>query len=238
LYKEPKCSHGIFFLAEMLPLFNIKYNGGRMQILIADDHDIVRLGLKQLLGTQRGWEVCAEATTGEEAVTLAKQFEPDVVVMDVGMPKLDGMEATRRICKLLPQTKVVVLSMHFSDQLVRDIVEAGARGYVMKSDADRELVAAVRTIAKGGSYFTAAANTLADPRGKPDASSRRRRLTPREREIVRLLAEGKTSRGVGELLEISTRTVDTHRANAMRKLEVHSITELVHYAIKNKIVEP
>jgi DNA-binding NarL/FixJ family response regulator len=210
-----------------------------MRILIADDHDIVRLGLKQLLGAQRGWEVCAEATNGEEAVTLAKQFEPHVVVMDIGMPKLTGIEATRRIFSLRPHIKVVILTMHFSDQLIQDIVEAGARGYVMKSDADRDLVLAVRTIAKGGSYFTAAAaNTLAGPRGKPDASACRGHLTPREREIVRLLAEGKTSRGAGELLEISTKTVDTHRANAMRKLEVHSITELVHYAIKNKIVEP
>jgi DNA-binding NarL/FixJ family response regulator len=210
-----------------------------MRILIADDHDLVRLGLKQLLGAQRGWDVCAEATTGEEAVTLAKQFEPHVVVMDIGMPKLTGIEATRQIFNVLPHIKVVILTMHFSDQLVQDIVEAGARGYVMKSDADRELVAAVRTIAKGGSYFTAAAaNTLAGPYSKPDASAKRKRLTTREREIVRLLAGGKTSREVGELLEISAKTVETHRANLMRKLAVHSLPELVRYAIKNKIVEP
>jgi DNA-binding NarL/FixJ family response regulator len=209
-----------------------------MRILIADDHDILRCGLKNLLTAQPGWEVCAEAATGENAVSLTMRFKPDVVVMDVGMPKLDGMEATRQICKLLPQTKVVVLSMHFSDQLVRDIVEAGARGYVMKSDAERDLVVAIRTIAEGGSYFTAAAaNTLAGPHSKHDALGRRRRLTPREREIVRLLAEGKTSKEAGVALGISPKTAETHRSNVMRKLELHSLPELVRYAIKNKIVE-
>lgn len=223
----------------MLPLFNIEYNAGRMRILIADDYDIVRLGLKQLLTAQPGREVCAEAATGEEAVTLAKQFEPHVVVMDIGMPKLSGIEATRRIFNILPHIKVVILTVHFSDQLIQDIVEAGARGYVMKSDADRDLVTAVRTIGRGGSYFTAAAaNTLADPRSKLDSSARRRHLTPREREIVRLLADGKTSKEAGVALGISTKTAETHRSNVLRKLELHSLAELVRYAIKNKIVEP
>jgi DNA-binding NarL/FixJ family response regulator len=139
-----------------------------MRILVADDHDIVRWGLRQLLTAQPGWGICAEAATGGEAVTLAKQFEPHVVVMDVGMPELNGIEATRKICELLPQTKIVVLTMHFSDQLVRDIVEAGAQGYVMKSDADRELVAAVQTIVNGGSYFTSGvANTFVGPYDRP-----------------------------------------------------------------------
>jgi DNA-binding NarL/FixJ family response regulator len=209
-----------------------------MRILVADDHDIVRWGLRQLLTAQPGWRICAEAATGDEAVTLAKQFEPHVVVMDVGMPELNGIEATRKICELLPQTKIVVLTMHFSDQLVRDIVEAGAQGYVMKSDADRELVAAVQTIANGGSYFTSvAANTLAGPHDRPSPSAFRNRLTPREREIVQLLAEGKTSKEAGASLGISTKTVETHRANTMRKLELHSLPELVRYAIRNKIVE-
>jgi DNA-binding NarL/FixJ family response regulator len=209
-----------------------------MRILVADDHDIVRWGLRQLLTAQPGWGICAEAATGHEAVTLAKQFEPHVVVMDVGMPELNGIEATRKICELLPQTKIVVLTMHFSDQLVRDIVEAGAQGCVMKSDADRELVAAVQTIANGGSYFTSvAANTLAGPHDRPATSAFRNRLTPREREIVQLLAEGKTSKEAGASLGISTKTVETHRANTMRKLELHSLPELVRYAIRNKIVE-
>jgi len=117
-----------------------------MRILLADDHDIVRLGLRQLLTAHPGWEICAEAATGNDAVTLAKRFEPHVIVMDIGMPELNGIEATRKIRKLLPQTKIVILTMHFSDQLIGEIVEAGACGYILKSDADRELVAAVQTV--------------------------------------------------------------------------------------------
>jgi DNA-binding NarL/FixJ family response regulator len=209
-----------------------------MRILIADDHDFVRLGLKQLLTAQPGWEICAEAKTGGQAVALAKQFEPHVVVMDIGMPELNGLEATRRICKLLPDTKIVIFTMHFSDQVVLEIIDAGARGYITKSDAGHELVLAIQTIANGGSYFTSeAANTLLGPRRMPSSSAFKHRLTTREREIVQLAAEGKSSREIGVALAISIKTAETHRANAMRKLEVHSATELVRYAIKNKIVE-
>jgi DNA-binding NarL/FixJ family response regulator len=175
-----------------------------MRILVADDHEIVRLGLRQLLTAEPGWDICAEAATGEEAVMLAKQFEPQVVVMDVGMPKLSGIEATRKICALLPQTKIVVLTMHFSEQVIRDIVEAGAQSYVSKSDADRELVAAIHAITNGGSYFTSgAANTVLGPHERPVTSAFRKQLTPREREIVQLLAKGKTSKEAGVLLEIA-----------------------------------
>jgi DNA-binding NarL/FixJ family response regulator len=209
-----------------------------MRILVADDHDVVRWGLRHLLTAQPGWQVCAEAASGAKAVSLALQFKPRVVVMDIGMPELDGIEATRQICKLLPQTKIVILTMHFSDQLIRDIVEAGARGYVIKSDADRELVIAVQTVANGGSYFTSeAANTLVGPHSMPSASALKKRLTPREREIVQLVAEGKTCKEVGASLGISAKTAETHRSNAMRKLELHSLPELVRYAIKNKIVD-
>ncbi len=211
---------------------------GRCRILVADDHDIVRAGLKQLLNAQAGWEICAEAKTGREAVTLAQQFEPDVVVMDISMPQLNGLDATRMICQLLPKTKIVILSVHFSDQLIRDITEAGAQGYVLKSDAASELVVAVRAVANGGSYFTSeAANTLTGPHRIPDPSSFRKRLTPREREVVQLLAEGKSSKEVAVSLGISTKTAETHRANVLRKLDLHSAVELVRYAIKNKIVE-
>jgi DNA-binding NarL/FixJ family response regulator len=209
-----------------------------MRILIADDHDIVRLGLKQLLTAQQGWEVCAEATTGEKAAALAKQFEPRVIIMDIGMPELSGLDATRKICGLLPDTKIIVLTMHFSDQLIRDIVEAGACGYVLKSDADRDLVAAVRTVIRGGSYFTfRAADTRAGPHNKPAPSFFKRHLTPRELEIVKLLADGKTSREAAVTLGISIKTAETHRANVLRKLELHSAPDLIRYAIKNKIVE-
>ena len=209
-----------------------------MRILLADDHDIVRLGLRQLVTAHPGWEICAEAATGNEAVALSERFAPHVVVMDVGMPELNGIEATRKICKLHPRTKIVILTMHFSDQLIEEIVEAGARGYILKSDANRELVAAVRTVATGGSYFTSeAANTLRGSHSMPDSSAFKRRITSREREVVQLLAEGKSNNDVAASLGISVTTAGTHRANAMRKLQLHSITELVRYAIKNKITE-
>jgi DNA-binding NarL/FixJ family response regulator len=209
-----------------------------MRILLADDHDIVRLGLRQLLTAHPGWEICAEAATGNEAVVLSERFAPLVVVMDVGMPELNGIEATRKICKLHPRTKIVILTMHFSDQLIVEIVEAGASGFILKSDANRELVAAVRTVATGGSYFTSeAANTLRGPHSIPDSSAFKRRITSREREVVQLLVEGKSNNDVAASLGISVQTVGTHRANSMRKLQLHSITELVRYAIKNKIME-
>lgn len=210
-----------------------------MRILVADDHDLVRGGLKQLLTARHGWEICAEARTGNEAVTLSTQHKPDVIVMDIGMPQLNGLEATRKICKMLPGTRIVILTMHFSDELVRDIIEAGAQGYILKSDADRELVQAVETVANRGSYFTfRAADSLAGPHKIPALSAvKQRRLTTREREITQLLAEGKSSKEVATLLKISVKTAETHRANLMRKLELHSASELVRYAIRNKIIE-
>ena len=214
-----------------------------MRILVADDHDIVRRGLKQLLTAKAGWEVCAEAKNGRDAVILAEQHKPDVVVMDVSMPELNGLEAARRIRKQLPKTEVVILTLHFSDQLVHDIVQAGARAYIMKSDADRDLVAAVEAVSHRRSFFTpkAAEMVLSDFRtrsaGDEEPRPFRGRLTPREREIVQLLAEGKSSKEVAVALGISVKTAETHRANIMRKLEMHSVSELVRYAVKNQIIE-
>jgi DNA-binding NarL/FixJ family response regulator len=176
-----------------------------LKILVVDDHDVIRRGLKQLLTSKPGWEVCAEAKTGRDAVALAEEHKPDMIVMDVSMPDLNGLEAARRIHKLLPKAGILVLTMHFSDQLVREVVDAGARGYILKSD-------------------------------EPKLPARDR-LTTREREIVQLLAEGKSSKEVAVALGISVKTAETHRANIMRKLEIHSVTELVRYAIKNKIIE-
>ena len=214
-----------------------------MKILVADDHDIVRRGLKQLLTAKPGWEVCAEAKNGREAVTLAEQCKPEVVVMDISMPDLNGLEAARQIKKQLPKTEIVILTLHFSDQLVHDIVEAGARGYIMKSDADRDLVAAVEAVAHRRSFFTPKAaemvlNGFRKRNAAPEAPQEyRNRLTPREREIVQLLAEGKSSKEVAGALGISVKTAETHRANIMRKLEIHSVSELVLYAVKNQIIE-
>ncbi len=214
-----------------------------LKILVADDHDIIRRGLKDLLTTKPGWEVCAEAKTGKEAVALAEQLKPQIVVMDISMPDLNGLEAARRIHKALPKTGILILTMHFSDQLVREVVEAGARGYILKSDADRDLVSAVDSISNRRTFFTSRASEmlLGDysrlPSGAEPKLPSRNRLTAREREIVQLLAEGKSSKEVAVALGISVKTAETHRANIMRKLEIHSVSELVRYAIKNQIIE-
>ena len=214
-----------------------------MRILVADDHDIIRRGLKQLLTAKPGWEVVAEAKNGREAVALAEQFKPEIVVMDISMPELNGLEASRRIKKSLPKTEIVILTLHFSDQLVHDIVEAGARAYIMKSDADRDLVAAVEALSHRRSFFTPKAaemvlNGFRKRNAAPETVQEfRNRLTPREREIVQLLAEGKSSKEVAVALGISVKTAETHRANIMRKLEIHSVSELVRYAVKNQIIE-
>jgi DNA-binding NarL/FixJ family response regulator len=214
-----------------------------LRILVADDHDIIRRGLKELLTSRSGWEVCAEAKTGREAVTLAEQFKPEVVVMDISMPDLNGLEAARQIRKSLPKTEILILTLHFSDQLVREIVEAGVRAYIMKSDADRDLVAAVEALSNHRPFFTArAADMLLDGFRRPKTDIDpdtviRNRLTAREREIVQLLAEGKSSKEVAVALGISVKTAETHRANIMRKLELHSVSELVRYAVRNQIIE-
>jgi DNA-binding NarL/FixJ family response regulator len=221
-------------------------DGGKLmalRILVADDHDIIRRGLKQLLTAHQGWEVCGEAKTGREAVTMTEQLKPDIVVMDISMPDLNGLEAARRIRKVVPRAEILILTLHFSDQLVRDIVEAGVRAYIMKSDADKDLVSAVEALANHRSFFTSrAADMLLDgfrrPNAAPDPDALlRSRLTSREREIVQLLAEGKSSKEVAVALGISVKTAETHRANIMRKLELHSVSELVRYAVRNQIIE-
>jgi DNA-binding NarL/FixJ family response regulator len=214
-----------------------------VRILVVDDHDIIRRGLKQLLTARPGWEVCAEAKTGREAVALAEQLKPDIVVMDISMPDLNGLEAARRIHKLFPKTGILILSMHFSDQLVRDIVEAGARAYIVKSDADRDLVSAVEALANHRTFFTPRAAEMllngfsSQNSGTQPQAISRSRLTSREREIVQLLAEGKSSKEVAVALGISVKTAETHRANIMRKLELHSVSEVVRYAVRNQIIE-
>jgi DNA-binding NarL/FixJ family response regulator len=215
-----------------------------MKILVADDHDIIRRGLKDLLSARAGWEVCAEAKTGREAVRLAEETKPDIIVMDVSMPELNGLEAARRIRKALPSAEILILTMHFSDQLVRDIIETGARGYIVKSDADRDLVSAVEALAARRTFFTPKAaemmvNGLSGRMSGPGTTTvRKSRITSREREIVQLLAEGKSSKEVAVALNISVKTAETHRSNIMRKLNLHSVSELVLYAIKNQLVVP
>jgi DNA-binding NarL/FixJ family response regulator len=214
-----------------------------MKILVADDHDIFRRGLKGLLSAKPGWQVCGEAKTGAEAVKMAEELKPDVVLMDVSMPDLNGLEATRRIRKALPRTEVLILTLHFSDRLVHDILDAGARGYIMKGDAERDLIVAVESLANRRAYFTSKASEIVlngfrrrnEPAEEP--AEFRSRLTSREREIVQQLAEGKSSKEVAASLQISVKTAETHRSNIMRKLDLHSVSEIVLYAVRNQIVE-
>ena len=215
-----------------------------LRILIADDHAVTRAGLRNLLSSRPGWHVCAEAATGREAVALAEQHRPGIIVMDIVMPELSGLEATRRIRRLLPKTEVLVLSLHYSDQLAREVIEAGARAYVLKSDASKDLLRAIRAVSNHQPYFTSPANEVLskgvcdqNPEA-PSSVSIYKTLTGREREIVQLLAEGRTCKEVAVALGISVKTAETHRTNVMRKLGMHSVSELVRLAVKHHMIEP
>jgi DNA-binding NarL/FixJ family response regulator len=214
-----------------------------VRILIADDHDLMRRGVRTLLEPHPGWEICGEATTGREAVAKAEELKPNVVILDISMPDLNGVDAAKRIKKASPDTEVLIFTAHYSDQLIREILEAGVRGYVVKSDSDRDLVIAVESLAKKKPFFTSRATevmltSFSDGGPKHDEGEPLRdRLTTREREIVQLLAEGKSSKEVASSLNISVKTAETHRANIMRKLQIHTVSELVRYAIRNQIVE-
>jgi DNA-binding NarL/FixJ family response regulator len=216
---------------------------GTLRVLVADDHEIVRKGLRSILEEQPGWEIAGEASDGREAVDKAKALKPDVSVLDVSMPGLNGLEATRQMLRNEPETKVLILTMHESDPLIREVLDAGARGYLLKSDASRDLVTAVDAIRRNKTFFTArVAQMVLDGYldKKPKAATEdvpATRLTPRQREIVQLLAEGKSSKEVAVALRLSVKTAETHRANIMRRLDCHSVSELVRYAIRNKIIE-
>jgi DNA-binding NarL/FixJ family response regulator len=209
-----------------------------LRILIADDHSVVRAGLRSLLESHPGWEVCAEAADGREAADKAAKHKPHVAVLDIGMPLLNGVDATRRIRKSSPDTEVLILTMHESEDLVQQVIEAGARGYILKDDADRILIAAVDALRRHEPYFSTRVSAAADSAdsSEPPKSSRSR-LTPREREILQLLAEGKSNKEIASFLGISVNTAEAHRANIMLKLGFHSITELVVYAVRNKIIQ-
>jgi DNA-binding NarL/FixJ family response regulator len=215
-----------------------------LKIVIADDHDVVRRGLKSLLSDVPGWEVCAEANNGRQALDKVRQHKPNVAVMDVTMPELNGLEATRQIRKQFPDTEVLVLTMHESEQIAHEVLKAGARGYILKSDAGRDLVKAVEAVSKKQAFFTTrvtqmvSESNLREGLGAVEAGDIGSRLTPREREIVQLLAEGKSNKEVASALNISVKTVETHRTNIMRKLRFHSVGELVRYAVRNNIVAP
>jgi DNA-binding NarL/FixJ family response regulator len=212
------------------------------RVLVADDFEVSRRGVRALLEARPGLEVCGEAVNGREAVDKARQLKPDVVVIDITMPELNGLDAARQIVKALPSTEVVILTMHESDELAREVLEAGVHGYVLKSDAGRELVAAIHSLTQHKPYFSPRVSQALF--GKPELSplndlptaGPRSRLTPRERQIVQLLAEGKSNKEAAGVLGISVKTVEAHRGNVMHKLNLRSFSELVRYAVRNKIV--
>ncbi len=214
------------------------------RILLADDHEVVRAGLRALLEEQQGWEVVAEAVDGREAVEKATKLKPDVVVIDIAMPSLNGLEAVRQIVKAVPHCRVLVLTMYDSDPLIQQVLQAGARGYLLKSDAGRDLVSAIDALRRNKTFFTPKVSQMVlegyldkSPKEKePESEAESLRLTSRQREIVQLLAEGKSSKEVAAVLGLSVKTAETHRANIMRKLDCHSVTELVRYAIRNHII--
>ena len=218
----------------------------QMRIVIADDHRVVRAGLRALLEQAGDCQVCGEAGTGREAVTLAAELSPDVVVMDLAMPELNGLEATRQIARDSPRVAVLMLSASESEEVVRQVLTAGARGFVLKSDAAQDLVAAVKALCGGQPFFSprvsdwllkdylrsGPAATAAIPEQKQASV-----LTAREREVLQLLAEGQSNKEVAAALGIGVKTAEAHRANLVRKLGMKSLPELVRYAIRNHIVE-
>ena len=214
-----------------------------LRILIADDHEVVRDGMRALIEREPGWEVCGIATNGQEAVDSAKKLKPEIVILDMTMPELDGLTALRQIKHALPNTEVVIFSAHHSEDVIEQLFEAGAKSYIRKSDAGRHLVTAIKSVAQHKPFFTPEISEILFAKFFSEGSARKQSgvnhsLTIREREIVRLLAEGRSNKEIASFLGISVRTAETHRATLMRKLEVDSVSALVRYAIRNNIIEP
>jgi DNA-binding NarL/FixJ family response regulator len=217
-----------------------------LRVLIADDHEVARRGIRALLEAHPGWEVCGEAKDGREAVELAHTLKPDLILLDIGMPNLNGLEAARQILAASPEATILILTMQDSDHVVREVLRAGARGFLLKSDAGRDLVAAVEALQGQRTFFTTrVSQMLLD--GYLDRENNNNYevpgenfgevLTTREREVIQLLAEGKTSKEVAIALNLSVKTAETHRTNLMRKLGLHSVADLTRYAVRNGIVQ-
>jgi len=212
-----------------------------LRILVVDDHAVVRRGVRSLLESQAGWEVCGEATNGRDAIEQSGRLRPDVVVMDLSLPQLNGLDATRQILKDAPGTEVLVLTMHHSEELVRDVLQAGARGYLLKSDADENLITAVDTLRQHKPFLTStvAEFVLDDYLRRGDAAQgdlASLTVTARERQIIQLIAEGQSNKQAASTLGVSVKTIEAHRANIMRKLRLRSVSDLVRFAIRNGIV--
>jgi DNA-binding NarL/FixJ family response regulator len=215
-----------------------------LRILVADDHELFRRGVRNLLEAEPNWEVVAEASDGQEAFERAKELRPEIVVLDVGMPRLNGLEAARRIRRELPQIKLLILTMHDSERLAWEVLNSGARGYVTKSDTARDLVNAIGALQRDETFFTPRVDRMildAYLEGRTSKNVKKvpgEQLTSRQREIVQLLAEGKSSKEVSAVLNLSVKTVETHRANIMKRLNCHCVSDLVRYAIRNSIIQP
>jgi DNA-binding NarL/FixJ family response regulator len=214
----------------------------KIRILVADDHELIRTGTRALIESVANWEVCGEAGNGREAVQMAEKSHPDVAVLDIAMPELNGLEATRQIKKTLPETEVLILTGSTTEQLVHDVFESGARSYIYKTDAGSQLIDAIEMVSRHKPFFTSkVSEILFDRFMRSDKSKKQAHpgepLTAREREIVQLLAEGKTNKEVADYFSISVKTAETHRAAIMRKLRLESVAHLVRYAIRNGFIE-
>lgn len=216
----------------------------KLRIIIADDHSLIRQGIRSVIASQPGWELCGETNNGRTAVELAQDLSPDIAVLDVTMPGLNGVDAIRLMKTASPNTKALILTMHDSDSLAEEVMLAGGSGYLLKSDAAELLPQAIEEVASGRHFMTSQLSFQAGVQSlRPEKSSQtpspvRSRLTPREREIVQCLAEGKTNKQVADALRISLGTVETHRKNILGKLGVRSAADLVLYAIRNKLIQP
>jgi DNA-binding NarL/FixJ family response regulator len=214
----------------------------KLRILVADDHGLVRCGAAAVLQTQRGWRVVGEAANGLEAVQKAIELKPDVAILDISMPGLDGIEAARQIHRAVPETKILVVTMHDSDHIVRRALDAGALGYLLKSDFTDSLTKAVKAVADGKRFLTPKVSEIVLDGFLKTSSQHQQwdrpdtRTTPREIEIIRLLAGGKANKEIATLLGITVRTVETHRAKIMLKLGIHSLADLIHYALRNELI--
>jgi DNA-binding NarL/FixJ family response regulator len=212
-----------------------------LRILVADDHEVARKGVRSLLEEHNGWEVCGEAKDGREAVELANELKPDILLLDIGMPNLNGLDAARQVLSVDPDARILILTVHDSEQVVREVLSAGARGFLLKSDAGRDLVAAVEALQNRRTFFTSkVAQMMLDGYLRPQDDreyTNQQILTPREREVIQLVAEGKTTKEIATALNLSVKTAETHRTNLMRKLDLHSVADLTLYAVRNGIVQ-
>ena len=211
-----------------------------LRIFLADDHSLVRRGIRSLLGVHSEWEVCGEATDGKEALEKVNKLNPDVLILDINMPELNGLEVISRVHRMCPKVEVLVLTVQDSEQAMKQALEAGARGYMLKSDAGSELLAAVDAVRRHHAFLSSqvsrmlhGSSAIATKHDVPPKEP----LSPRERQILQLLAEGRSTKEIATALEITIKTAETHRSNIMRKLDLHHVTELVRYAIRNQVVQ-